>query len=136
MIEVRRAVKDDIFELAAMNYEFNEAHKHIIESLEDSKEIVAVAIYEKHIIGFVCGQYFKSFCYENLVGEITELYVREQFRRKGVATSLISFLEKELNFMGAKEIKIITNVKNEAAKSIYEMLGYKLKNWVVLNKKY
>lgn len=139
MIEVRKAIKDDVFELAAMNYEFNEvnvAHKHIIDSLENSKEIVAVAICEKQIIGFTCGQYFKSFCYEDLVGEITELYVREEFRRKRVATSLIFFLEKELNFIGVKEVKIITNVKNEAAKSIYEMLGYRSKKWVVLNKKY
>jgi ribosomal protein S18 acetylase RimI-like enzyme len=139
MIEVRKAIKDDIFELATMNHEFNEANvarEHIIDSLENSKEIVVVAVCEKQIIGFACGQYFKSFCYEDLVGEITELYVREQFRRKGAATSLICFLEKELNSIGAKEVKIITNVKNEAAKSIYDMLGYKLKNWVVLNKKY
>lgn len=137
MLEVRKAVKDDVSDLANLNFKFNEAiieHKEIIESLENSKEIVVVALWEKEVIGFVCGQYFKSFCYENLSGEVTELYVKEQFRRKGVAKSLISFLEKELNSMGVKEIKIITNIRNKVAKSVYQSIGYKLKKWVVFNK--
>jgi len=139
MLEVRKAIKEDSIGLAALNCEFNGTNvtqEHIIEIIEKGNEVIAVVLWEKEIIGFACAQYFKSFCSESMFGEVTELYVREQFRKKGVATSLIVLLEKELNLMGVKETKIITNVKNEVARNFYSNKGYGLKNWVVYKKEY
>lgn len=137
MLEIRKATEEDAAELAVLDSEFNGDTvrlEHIIECLENNREIIAVASLDSEIIGFACAQYFKSFCYEDLQGEITELYVREEFRRMGAASALISYLERQLNSIGVEEIKIITNARNDVAKSVYESRGYRLKNWVVLVK--
>jgi ribosomal protein S18 acetylase RimI-like enzyme len=81
-----------------------------------------------------CAQYYKSFCYTELCGEITEVYVREHARRKGLATGMISFLEKELIAKGVGDLKILANVNNEAAVSAYEKCGYARDTVVMLDK--
>ncbi|WP_291578908.1 GNAT family N-acetyltransferase [Clostridium sp. UBA6640] len=136
MIIAKLATLEDIDELINMNYEFNGvkvSYEKVRESLKRNNELVAVSIADDKIIGFACAQYNKSFCYEEFSGEITELYVKKDFRRMGAASTLISYLEKELRSLGVKDIKIITNIKNEAAQKIYTALNYKLKNWVVFH---
>lgn len=136
LIIVRLATLDDIDELINMNYEFNSvkiSYDNVRESLKTNNELVAVSIIDDKITGFACAQYNKSFCYEEFNGEITELYVKKEFRRMGVASALISYIEKELRLLGVKDIKIITNIKSEAAQKIYTELNYKLKNWVVFH---
>jgi GNAT superfamily N-acetyltransferase len=61
----------------------------IVESLNKSTELVAVAVNNDKIVGFACAQRFDSFCYNEPQAEITELYVEEAARKKGVATLLI-----------------------------------------------
>ncbi|WP_235550163.1 GNAT family N-acetyltransferase [Paenibacillus sp. Soil724D2] len=50
--------------------------------------MIAVAEISGKIVGFGCAQSFYSFCYEEPHGEITELYVEEVARRKGIAIEL------------------------------------------------
>lgn len=86
--------------------------------------MVAVAESDGAIVGFGCAQSFKSFCYRELQGEVTELYVETSARRKGVATSLIACLEEHLISRGVTEIKVLTGSRNEAAIRTYEQCGY------------
>ncbi|OKP99797.1 GNAT family N-acetyltransferase [Paenibacillus sp. P46E] len=137
-ILVRLATPEDAESLAKLNYEFNGVlmDMHTIqETLVSSNELVALGIRGDTPVGFACGQYFKSVCYRELYGEITEMYVSENARRSGCATSLLSFLEAELRARGVKDVKIITGANNEAAIATYTKNDYTRQEHVVLSKK-
>jgi ribosomal protein S18 acetylase RimI-like enzyme len=136
-ITVRRAKPEDADFLALMNDEFNEVRispEQIAASLRSSNELVAIGLIDSQPAGFACAQYYKSFCYTELCGEITEVYVREHARRNGLATGMISFLEAELNAIGVGDLKILANVNNAAAVSAYEKCGYARDTVVMLDK--
>nr|WP_249435710.1 GNAT family N-acetyltransferase [Paenibacillus sp. Marseille-Q4541] len=124
--------------MSRLNLEFNGGEKRpvseIIKSLNSNNELVAVATIEDEVIGFGCAQSFKSFCYIEAYGEITEMYVQESARRKGVATSLISYLENQLHSLGVKTVKILTGRNNIPAIKAYELSGYVQDDEVLLIK--
>ncbi|MCR8630306.1 GNAT family N-acetyltransferase [Paenibacillus radicis (ex Xue et al. 2023)] len=139
IIHVRLATINDADVLSSLNFKFNGGDKRpvteIVESLKSCNELVAVATLSDEVIGFACAQSFKSFCYKDAYGEITEMYVEEAARRKGVATSLLSFLEEQLSLRGVKTIKVLTGSDNEAAINTYVRSNYIVDDEVMLNKK-
>lgn len=135
---VRIAVASDSIALADLNTKFNGAGRSpmdIEKSLKKTQEIVVVAVLSDEVVGFACAQYFKSFCYPDLQGEITEMYVEETSRRQGMATLMIPFLEKELKNMGVKTVKILTGGSNLKAIKFYEKTGYIQEDDLVLQKR-
>ncbi|MCI8613718.1 GNAT family N-acetyltransferase [Parablautia intestinalis] len=95
---VRLAAGEDAPQLEILNNEFNGvgvSHKYIKQSLlSNEREIVVVDEEDGIIAGFVCVQLKKSFCYEEYMPEITEVYVSQAYRRKGIASKMIMFAEK------------------------------------------
>ena len=75
---VRLAAGEDAPQLEILNNEFNGvgvSHKYIKQSLlSNEREIVVVDEEDGIIAGFVCVQLKKSFCYEEYMPEITEVY--------------------------------------------------------------
>lgn len=137
-INIRLARKDDAESLAKLNEEFNGVGvslKHVTESIITGNELIAIAEYNDSIVGFACAQSYTSFCYNYVQGEITEMYVREPYRRKGIAKSLIAFLEERLKLQDVKTVKILTGISNEPAKRLYHSSGYVIKNEAVMQKK-
>ncbi|OGO79294.1 MAG: hypothetical protein A2Y23_06695 [Clostridiales bacterium GWB2_37_7] len=135
---VRLARQDDLEDLKELNKEFNGVDPSLLKAniwTDNSSEIIAIASIEGNAVGFACAQSFMSFCYNAPQGEITEMYVRETFRRNGIACSLIACLEKELQSRGVRNIKILTNKNNEIAVKAYENANYIVKNEIVLQKK-
>ena len=136
-VEVRMADKHDADELSAMNYEFNGVtvtSQHILDALATGQEIVAIAMVNDSVVGFACGQFHRSFCYNSLSGEITEMYVRAAYRRRGVGSALLVFLERELRKRGVTGVRILTGQDNEAALGLYFGLDYLEKDETVLAK--
>lgn len=138
-ISVRMAITSDAEQLSILNQEFNGGSSrpvsNIVESLNKRTELVAVAINHDKIVGFACAQSFDSFCYEEPHGEITELYVGEAARKKGVATLLISCLEVNLQKNGVKSVKVLTGKDNNAAIKTYEHCNYVVDEDLLLKKK-
>ncbi|WP_019908695.1 GNAT family N-acetyltransferase [Paenibacillus sp. HW567] len=137
-IEVRLATEADAEALANLNYEFNGVlmrTDEVQESLASSTELVALGVRGGFPVGFACAQYFKSFCYGDGYGEITEMYVREKARRCGGATLIVAFLEAELRARGVRNVKILTGSRNDPAIQTYEKIGYSRDEEVVLSKK-
>ncbi|NGP61211.1 GNAT family N-acetyltransferase [Paenibacillus thiaminolyticus] len=126
--EVRLATIEDAEALSRLNQAFNGGERRpvseIIESMNRSNEFIAVATMNGKVVGFACAQRFESFCYREAQGEITEMYVEPSARRKGLAVSMISFLEEKLVACGVKHIKILTGSDNDAAIKTYERCGY------------
>ena len=125
---VRLATPKDAEVLSKLNQEFNggngRASHEIIESMEKGSELIAVAELDGRVVGFGCAQSFESFCYKELQGEITELYVEEASRRKGIAVSLISYLEEKLRKLGVCRVKVLTGRNNEIAIKTYKHCNY------------
>ena len=87
---VRIATVQDAEQLEILNNEFNGEGETTLDniraSLADNKqEIVVVDELNGKLTGFVCVQLKKSFCYDEYMPEITEVYVKPQHRRCGVA---------------------------------------------------
>ena len=137
-IHIRLATVYDAEELSILNQEFNGGTRRssleIKDRLVQGKELVAVASENDKLVGFACAQYFTSFCYDEPQGEITEMYVRESARRKGIATSLIAILEKKLQDLHVREVKILTGTKNLEALQTYTKSHYAKQEETVLFK--
>ncbi|KOR90805.1 hypothetical protein AM231_14685 [Paenibacillus solani] len=123
----RWAADNDAQALVTLNDEFNGAgitEEEVIENLSNPNELVALALINDYPVGFACAQLYRSICYPNPYAELTELYIRYEARRKGIATMLVRFIEEELIRQGVKSMKVLTGKKNEAAIKTYERLSY------------
>ncbi|WP_234032652.1 GNAT family N-acetyltransferase [Paenibacillus faecalis] len=136
-ILVRVAVKEDIPSLVELNYQFNgvQRSKEEVETdLLNARETIVVAVMEKQVVGFACGQIYKSFCYAEYQAEITEMYIQEFARRNGLAVMMIDLLEEIFKSSGVKNIKILTGLKNIKAIKTYEKAGYIQEEELVFSK--
>jgi len=135
---VRWANEKDAESLAALNDEFNGTgvtKGEVEKSIAGTNEMIAVAILNDEAVGFACAQCFESFCYRGSQAEITEMYIRETARRKGLASMLISFLEQQFRERGVKSVKIVTGSSNESAIITYERSNYVRKDYIIFQKK-
>ena len=130
-INVRKANAEDAQQLAQLNAEFNGEGETSLEnikaSLENNKgEIVIVAEEAGAINGFLCLQLKKSFCYDAYMPEITELYVRAEHRKKGIAGAMIAYAELLCaSEYPSKEICVVTGAENSTAQTAYERIGFR-----------
>ena len=139
MMQIRLAEIFDVPELNKLNILFNgegcSSIKIIEESLKNNaREIVVVADEEDRLVGFCCGQIFKSVCYSYNYSEITELYIMKEYRRKGIGKQLIDFMETEFIKRGVKHIHILTGKDNKIAQSLYHLCGYIETSEILLDK--
>jgi ribosomal protein S18 acetylase RimI-like enzyme len=136
-IIIRRASLADAEGLSKLNFAFNQIERsaEAVEScLNNNAEIVVVAESNNTIVGFGCAQMSRSFCYNHLSGEITEMFVSPSFRRAGVASLLLHELERILLEHDVDAIKILIGTSNESAKIAYQKKGYRLKTSLLLQK--
>ncbi|REK75026.1 GNAT family N-acetyltransferase [Paenibacillus paeoniae] len=123
--------------LAALNDDFNGELRRVADieqSLLEGSELVAVVVVKGELVGFACAQIFRSFCYSHAQGEITEMYMKENFRGNGHAKMLLAFLETELYEQGVEEVKIITGKSNVHAQKFYERSKYVPKEYIAFQK--
>ncbi|WP_227779560.1 GNAT family N-acetyltransferase [Paenibacillus sp. P13VS] len=124
---VREAVREDVPFLIELNDQFNGVRRsrgEVETDLLNGREVIVVAVMEEQVVGFACGQIYKSFCYAEHQAEITEMYIQESARRNGLAGMMIERLEGIFNHSGVKNIKILTGNKNAKAIKTYEKAGY------------
>jgi len=139
-ILIRFAKSSDAVDLHKLNELFNgegctnaECIKKFLES--DHQEIICVASDNDKIIGFCCGQVITSMCYIEKHGEITELYILENYRRQGIAKRLINFIESEFKKQGVNGIHVLTGDDNTKALCFYRSCGYTDTDEKMLEKK-
>lgn len=128
---VRIAAAKDVVQLGILNDEFNGKDEttidHIRNSIVNNKQEVVIVDDENGVLtGFVCVQLKKSFCYDEYMPEITEVYVNPAYRRKGIATEMIAFAEDYCtrNYPLHK-YELLTGKNNMIAQSVYGKLGYR-----------
>lgn len=127
---VRMATINDAEQLFVLNEAFNDPGEttlsHIREALSNNpQELVVVDEQEGMLTGFVCIQLKRSFCYDAVMPEIAEVYVRPEYRRQGVAGRMLAFAEAECRKQYAlKPFELLTGQGNTAAQALYRSLGY------------
>ena len=139
MINYRIAGINDAPELKRLNDLFNGEDCNTLDDIEESlkhneHELVCVAANGSNLVGFCCGQIFKSMCYPIYCAEITELFVMDDFRRQGIGKSLLQFTEDILINRGVKHFHVLTGDKNTAAQALYRSRGYADTNEILLDK--
>ena len=139
MIEVRPANATDAPELKRLNDLFNGAGSNTLELVEESlkrneHEIVLVAADGNMLVGFCCGQIFVSMCYPSKYCEITELFVQEEYRRRGIGRRLLQSMENELRERGATHFHVLTFQGNTSAQALYHSHGYNTTSEILLDK--
>lgn len=127
---VRTATVDDAEKLDVLNIEFNGEGEATIENIKNSllnnkQGLVIVADEGETLVGFVCVQLKKSFCYNDYMPEITEVYVKPAYRKRGIASEMISFAEEYCReHYPLHKFELLTGKSNLSAQSVYGRLGY------------
>jgi ribosomal protein S18 acetylase RimI-like enzyme len=57
--------------------------------------------------------------------ELQDLEVRDAYRRRGVATSLVAAAERDCAERGATRVLVTVSVDNDVARALYFSLGYR-----------
>ena len=138
---IRIATVNDAEQLSVLNDEFNGEGETCIDNIRNSlinnkQEVVIVADENDMLVGFVCVQLKKSFCYDDYMPEITEVYVKPAYRKRGVASKMITFAESycSKNYPLHK-YELLTGKQNFVAQSVYKKLGYVDDNELHLSKR-
>jgi ribosomal protein S18 acetylase RimI-like enzyme len=72
-------------------------------------------------------QIIKSMCYFSPHAELTELFIKESFRKKGLATKLIKYMENIcVNKYGVNKFQLLTGDDNIPSRKLYESIGYEI----------
>ena len=126
---IRLASYSDASELKRLNDLFNGEGCNTVKAIEESikkneQEIICVADDGNKLVGVCCGQILKSMCYAAKYGEITEIYVEEEYRRQGIGRKLLITTESELSERGVKHFHILTGEENITAQTLYNSCGY------------
>ena len=138
---IRIATVDDADQLELLNNEFNGQGNTSIERIRDSllnnkQELVIVAQENEALAGFVCVQLKKSFCYDEYMPEITEVYVRPKYRKQGIASAMITYAEKYCkDHYSLHKFELLTGKNNTIAQSVYNKLDYIDDNEIHLSKR-
>ena len=62
--------------------------------------------------------------YDTPHAELTELFVQEAYRRRGIGRALIAPAERLACEGGATELLVLTSLTNYEAQSLYHAMGY------------
>ena len=126
----RPATPEDADALCRLNSLFNGPGENTTEYAREClknnpQEVVVVAETEGRLVGFVCVQLKKSFCYSAVSAEIAEVFVEEAFRRKGIARGMLEFAEACcMQNCPVQRFELLTGRRNTAAQKLYEACGY------------
>jgi len=126
---IRKATIEDANELFELNELFNGTEittkELLAESLKNNtQEIVFIAIMNNKAVGFTCGHIYRSMCYDTYNGEITELFVKIEYRRKGIGSQLITEIQNEFNKNDVFCYQLFTGTTNTNAQAFYTSHGY------------
>ena len=127
---VRIATVQDAEQLEFLNNEFNGEGETTLDNIRSSlannkQEVIVVDEQNGELTGFVCVQLKKSFCYDDYMPEITEVYVKPQYRCNGIARAMITYAEEYCkSHYPVHKFELLTGTENEDAQSVYAKLGY------------
>lgn len=125
--EIRIANSTDAESIAEMSRELVEyelgwswTRSRVIEEINSNNANVIVTMAGNKEVGFAVMKYFDSEARLNLFG------VHSNYRRKGIGTRMLKWLEETVLTNGTDIIYLETRLNNQTARDFYKSLGYKV----------
>jgi ribosomal protein S18 acetylase RimI-like enzyme len=139
MISIRLAKSTDAPELARINDLFNGEGSNTACAIEESlkqnqEEIVCVAVEGSELVGYCCGKKVITMRYHYESGDVTALFVMEEYRRQGIGRRLLAYIESEFHKHGVSHLHICTGIENTIAQTLYRSCGYEDTSEIILDK--
>lgn len=128
-IDIQVATPGDVHELVILNRLFNgfsDSAEEMAIRMQNTQNIetIILARLEGQVAGFAALRVLPCVLYPTPYAELTELYVKEEYRLRGIATHLVRFLEKLAVKKGAKSLSVQTGADNQPALSLYYGLDF------------
>ena len=100
------------------------AKKFLEDRFQNNDSVIFTAIDHGEIVGFT--QLYPSFSSVSMkrIWILNDLFVKEGYRKRGVAKLLMSAAQKYGHKTGALRIVLATQISNIAAQTLYESCGY------------
>ena len=129
--------KNDLGNLYELNKLFG--NDNSLENMEEfinhnENEIICIAYLNNIAVGYCTGLIIKSICYNIYRLDIEALFVKEEYRQKGIGKALIKFIENEALQKNIFHLHIIANNKNTETVRFYENIEYKKTGEILLEK--
>jgi putative acetyltransferase len=126
---IRPATPEDAPALAELIAEFNGPQGDAGETVARLSacvglEVALVAWTPSGAAGFACLRVTPAIGSTDSHALLTELYVREAYRRRGIARALVEEAEALALQQGATELYLFTGERNVGARAFYEQLGF------------
>ena len=94
--------------------------------IEDPNKLIIVATENNEVVGYLYGILEPSDdTYKYVVAKLDALYVSNNYRNKGIATSLIEYFKKWSISKKASKIEVTVWSNNTKAKHLYEKANFK-----------
>lgn len=126
---IREAVAADAVEIARLNAAFNgsdETPDVYATRLADASRVdtPVVAIVDGRMVGLANLRLVKPLFHPDRYAEITEMFVEEAYRRRGIGRALLAQAETLARRAGARQMLILTDFYNDVAQRLYRSMGY------------
>jgi len=122
----------DFVKYEADNYDDNNRNdikfsNYIDRRIDNDDYLVYVDEEDNEIVGFIIAEFLRN----NLVKKTDEvkisiLYVLDDYRCKGIGTSLINKVVDECKLLNVNYLRMDNFIKNEEANDLYEKLGFNI----------
>ena len=94
--------------------------------IEDSNKLLIVAEENNQIVGYLYGIIKPNDdTYKYIIAKLDALYIDNNYRNKGIATSLIEYFKKWAISKNAHKIEVNVWSNNKKAKRLYEKNNFK-----------
>ena len=131
-MRIRNATKKDKKGVSGLYYELHPVEekenkeKGLLVPIEKSKikSILLVAEENKQIIGFIWAHFIQYGFFK--YGTIDELFVKKEFRGRGIGSALLKKAIKKLQNFKVKIILVGTEKENKEAIKLYKNIGFEL----------
>ena len=135
-IQIRPANVEDVqiihafvSELEEMEFDFETFYRHFLHNISDTNNIYLVAEWQEpdkqnEMAGYLSCHGQLLLHHGGMVYEIQEMFVRKDFRSKGIGQLLIGALEERLNNRECLSLEVTTNQKRLATQEFYSRNGF------------
>lgn len=125
---IRQAREADARILGDLFLKFSDWHldrkKSIQKAMSDPNGVLLVAELEGEVIALLHQVFFNDPLHAGLNSDITSLFVKEEHRRKGIASQLLKEALEDAKKRNVIEVHVTTRENNDLAIKLYERHGF------------
>jgi ribosomal protein S18 acetylase RimI-like enzyme len=112
------------------------ALRHLIRTKGLGVVLVGVEPDGGRLVGYVVGTFNYDLEFAGLDSFVTELFVRPEYRRRGLGCHLVEAIASEMRAGGANAIQLLFRPDNRRARLLYERAGFKAVPRLVMTREF